>query len=263
MVSITLKVVNMIINPTQGSYLEAFHDLLRRKYLGENVDHLLYDLDYLFHLAANLHYYSAIYGRRRVLVEIFSRLGKLPHAHRLEILADIYRTDRTVQDDLFTELVNFKKQLIRESAPFELVQMVNAIIASLARPDEVYRNVRHLLAMYDVWKELGEDAVEYFRASMPGAPGESSVTDTELAKIVTYVLEVTQRGERVSSVDIKRYVGDPRVGNKLLNEAKKRGLIDYNGSVRSFVVTQKGLEFIGKAGIVDPDEIVRNLKLRM
>jgi len=255
-----MKVLKMIAEPSRTTYREAFHDLLRRKYLGDDVDEILFNLDYVYHLAENFEYYSAIYGRRRVIVEIFTILGRLPEHSRLEILADAYRYDRTVADDLYEELLNFKRRLISESAPVELVQMVNNIIASVGtKPEEVYRHVKHLVAMYRTWKEMGESAVEYFRASIGPAP-QGGASDVELAKVVEYVLYNTRSGRRVSSTDIKRFIGDPRAANQILNEAKRRGLIEYNAGVRSFVPTKKGLEFIGRAAEFDPEEIVQGLK---
>ncbi len=255
-----MKVLKMIVEPSRATYRDAFHDLLRRKYLGDDVDSVLFNLDYIYHLAENFEYYAAIYGRRRVLVEIFSILGRLPEHSRLEILADAYRYDRTVVDDLYEELLKFKRQMIEESAPVELVQMVNNIIASIgSKPEEVYRHIKHLVAMYRTWREMGESAVEYFRSTIGPAP-QGGASDVELAKVVEFVLYNTKNGRRVSSTDIKRFIGDPRAANQILNEAKKRGLIEYNAAVRSFVVTKKGLEFIGRAAEFDPDEIVQGLK---
>ena len=257
----TTKVVDMITNPSPKSYQEAYHDLLRRKYLGDDVDHILFSLDYIYHLAANAEYYTAIYGRRRVIVELFNMLGRLPAQSRLVILADAYRFDRTLADDLFDELVSFKRALIKEGAPPEIVSMVNAILASIgSKPEEIYRQVKHLVAMYETWQEMGEDALEYLKMQMPGAAAGGGPTDTELAKVVNFVLDAVVNGNKVSSADIKRYVGNPQLANQLINTAKKRHLIQYNSVVRSWVPTSEGLQFVGRASEYDPDALVNQLK---
>lgn len=257
----TTRVIDLLTDPSPKNYREAFRDLLRRKYLGDDVDTVLYNLDYVYHVAANYAYYAALYGHRRVLAEIFRVIGRLSVQSRLVVLADAYRYDRTILDDLYDELISFKRSLIREGAPPELVSIVNAILSSTgAKPDDLYRQIKHLVAMYDTWKELGDDALEYLRMQLPGAPSQSSPTDTELAKVVLFVLDAVASRNRVSSADIKRYIGNPQLANQLINAAKKRHLLQYNSVVRSWVPTREGLEFVGRASEYDPDELVNNLK---
>lgn len=257
----TYSVIDLITDPSRGKYHAAFKDLLRRKYLGDDVDDLLYNLDYITHISANLSYYSALYGTRRVITELFRVLGRLPQQNRLVVLADLYRTDRTVMDDLFDELVSFKKRLISEGAPPEIVSMLNQILSSInGKPEDVYRQVKHFAAMYDTWKELGDSAMDYFRMQMPSGTQAGGPTDTELAKVVSFVLDTIVSGSRVSSSDIKRFVGNIALANNIINEAKRRKFLVYNSLVRSWVPTEQGLEFIGRAGQYDLDQLVSALK---
>lgn len=257
----TTKVLDMVTNPSAKTYRDALNDLLRRKYLGDDVDSILYNLDYIYHLAEHLQYYIALYGRPRVFAEIFNVLGRVPAQSRLVILADAYRYDRTIIDDLYDELISFKRSLIREGAPPEIVSMVNSILANIgAKPEEVYRNIKHLVAMYDTWKEMGDEALEYLRIQMPGAASTAAASDTELAKVVQFVLDSVASGSKVTSTDIRRYIGNPQAANSIINEAKKRNLLKYEALVRSWVPTQKGLEFIGRASDYDVDDLIQKLR---
>lgn len=257
----SMKILDVITNPSPKAYRDAYQDLLRRKYLGDDVDHVLHNLDYIHHISTNMEYYTAIYGRQRVISEIFKVIGKLPAQSRLIVLADSYRSDRTVVDDLYDELISFKRALIKDGAPPEIVTMVNAVLASInSKPEEVYRQIKHLVAMYDTWKDVGEDALEYLKVQMPGATPDTSATDTELAKVTQFVLDSVVAQNRVSSADIKRYVGNPQLANQLINAAKKRRLLKYNSMVRSWAPTKEGLEFIGRASDYDPDDLINRLK---
>ena len=244
------KFIDMIINPSAKTYREALSELLRRAYFGDSASkQLLLRLSDLYVLASHQYEFIALYGEERFWGEVFEIIGSLPVHDRLVILAEAYRYDRTVHDELLDELVNFKKQLIREGAPLSLINAVNAILSELGKPDDVYRDIKHLKALYDSWKEMGEQFDESLVTISPRA--KQAVTKTEVAKLLNFIVSQLRSGRRVVARDVRRFLGSDALAATLIRELKRRGFLIYDQKLRTYMPTDRGLEYIAASESVD------------
>lgn len=244
------KFLDMLINPNAKTYRDALSELLRRAYFGDSSSKdLLLRLSDLYVLAYHRYEFMALYGEEHYWEEVFRIIGSLPVHDRMVVLAEAYRYDRTVHDELLDELINFKKQLIREGAPLSLVNAVNAILQELGKPDDVYRDVKHLRALYESWKEMGESFDESLVTISP--KGRHAVTKTEVAKLLNFIVSQIRSGRRVVARDVRRFLGSDSLAATLISELKRRGFLIYDQRLRTYMPTDRGLEYIAASETVD------------
>lgn len=219
--------------------------MLRRAYNGDkSAFELLKRLNELRVMAEHKYILQALYGEERYWGEVFEIIGMLEPADRLLSYAEMYRYDRSVHDDLLDSLISFKQEMIRDGAPMEFINAVNSIISHLSNPETVYREVKHLYAMYQQWKQMGEDFnVSTIGTFGTGAPS-AQVTDIELARALNLIISMVSSGSRVRSADIKRFFGSDTLGAKVLRELKRRRLAYYDSNLSTYMPTDKGLEFV-------------------
>ena len=242
-----------LVDP-EKNYQKYRQHLLRQYYLGYDVMDALSGLKYVYTLAKNFDYFAAIYGSRRVYMEIFSILGTIPEEDRLTFLAEAYRTDRTVLPELYDALLKFRLRLVTEKAPKVLVDEVHEVLNTLpGKPETVYLAIRRLIADYELWRQVGEEMEQYIPAEeQKGGPATPrTVTDAELAKLVTFIVNQIRNGYTVSTADIYAYFQDRQFANSLKTTALNRGLIVYDARLRSYIPTQEGLRFIGEETSID------------
>ncbi len=242
-----------LVDPDKN-YQKYRQHLIRQYYLGYDVMDALSGLKYVYTLAKNFDYFAAIYGSRRVYQEIFRILGTVPEEDRLIFLAEAYRTDRTILPELYDALLRFRLRLVTENAPRILIDEVHEVLNTLpGKPEIVYLAIRRLLADYDLWRQVGEELEQYLPAEQKpeGPQTPRRVSDAELAKLVTFIVNQIRNGYTVSTADIYAYFQDRQLANSLKTTALNRGLIVYDARLRSYIPTQDGLRFIGEETTVE------------
>lgn len=239
------KVIDLLVDPSAKNRRALIKELLYKAYFGDESSYrLLSRVDYLAEIARNYFMLRALYGTDRVWGEVFDVIGTLPEHERLVVLAEAYRTDRTVYDELLDALLAFKKKLIKEGAPPTLVNGVNAILSELGKPEDAYRDVKHLYTLYETWKEMGDEFSEEFATVSPTSVARGPVTQTELAKVLNYILSVLRSGSPVRRKDIIRMVGNAQLAINVLKELTRRKFIRWDYNLRSYMITPEGLDYI-------------------